>query len=52
MIKNLELLFVCIVVTGLLLFGVINVLIFMDSKSEDMGTGAAQVKEKVDISNY
>ncbi|MCM2979052.1 hypothetical protein M3592_26990 [Priestia aryabhattai] len=51
MIKSLALLFVCIVVTGLILFGVINVLIFMNSKSEIIGTEAAQVNEKIDVVN-
>ncbi|MEK4822573.1 hypothetical protein [Priestia sp. FSL R5-0680] len=49
--KNLRLLFVCIVVTGFVIFGAVNVFNFMDSKSESMETKAAQVNEKVDIVN-
>ena len=49
--KNLRLLFVCIVVTGLLIFVAINVFNFMDSKFEAMETKAAQVNDTVDIAN-
>lgn len=49
--KKLRLLFVCTVVTGLLIFGAVNIFNFIDSKSKTMETKATQGNEKVDTAN-
>jgi len=48
MMKKLKLLFTCIVVTGLLIFGSVNVINFIDKKAE---AKAEQVNEKMKTAN-